>query len=218
MLARQLYTVAAVVSILARLPWWLVASVVPGLRPRRSWTVKAAFMTRLSRAGIDVQCNLGTTATVSLEPGREGDRFCVFGPFEDDVYVGPLSPRAAAGDGATVIRPGKTGGTWYPQRPSDGGEPPKTVVMHVHGGGFVVGDSRDYCQHLAKTLLSVAKVDAVFCPEYRLSGKSLRTRHPIGLGFKRAIRKGKGADVSTRRGNKKDTKGPTLSQPRPRTC
>ncbi|KLU82626.1 hypothetical protein MAPG_01697 [Magnaporthiopsis poae ATCC 64411] len=171
MLARQLYTVAAVASILARLPWWLVASVVPGLRPRRSWTVKAAFMTRLSRAGIDAQCNLGTTATVSLEPGREGDRFCVFGPFEDDVYVGPLAPRAAAADdGAAVIRPGKTGGTWYPRRPSDGGEPPKTVVMHVHGGGFVIGDSRNYCQHIAKTLLSVAKVDAVFCPEYRLSG------------------------------------------------
>lgn len=173
MLARQLYAAAAAASILARLPWWLVASVVPGLRPRRSWTVKAAFMTRLSRAGIDAQCNLGSTANVSLEPGREGDRFCVFGPFDDDVYVGPLSARAPAApvDGAADIRPGRTGGTWHPQRPSDGGDPPKTVVMHVHGGGFVFGDSRGYCRHLAKNLVSVAKVDAVFCAEYRLSGK-----------------------------------------------
>ncbi|EJT78013.1 hypothetical protein GGTG_03116 [Gaeumannomyces tritici R3-111a-1] len=52
-------------------------------------------MTRLLRAGVDAQSTVAATTAVSLEPGPEGDRFCAFGPFEDAVYVGPLSPRAA---------------------------------------------------------------------------------------------------------------------------
>ncbi|KAL8408123.1 hypothetical protein RB594_006794 [Gaeumannomyces avenae] len=176
---RSLYMLVTAASILARLPWWLVAAAVPRLRPRPGWTAKGAVMTRLLRAGVDAQSTVAATTAVSLEPGPEGDRFCVFGPFEDAVYVGPLSPRAAAAADA-VVRPGRTGGTWYPQRPGGGGTS-RTVVMHVHGGAFVIGNSRDYCRYLAKTLVSVARADLVFCPEYRLSGYESTNPFPAAL-------------------------------------
>ncbi|KAL8298194.1 hypothetical protein RB600_002961 [Gaeumannomyces tritici] len=143
-------------------------------------------MTRLLRAGVDAQSTVAATTAVSLEPGPEGDRFCAFGPFEDAVYVGPLSPRAAtagspdAAAAAAVVRPGRTGGTWHPQRPGGGGAS-RTVVMHVHGGAFVIGNSRGYCRYLAKTLVSVARADLVFCPEYRLSGYESTNPFPAAL-------------------------------------
>ncbi|KAL8348132.1 hypothetical protein RB601_002668 [Gaeumannomyces tritici] len=53
--------------------------------------------------------------------------------------------------------------------------------MHVHGGAFVIGNSRGYCRYLAKTLVSVARADLVFCPEYRLSGYESTNPFPAAL-------------------------------------
>lgn len=103
----------------------------------------------------------GVSATLTLEPGKQGDRFQVIDPsqFPKSFYQGPAT--------SSGVTPSKVGGTWYPAKPKDAAR----IILWNHGGAFIMGDSRElFCGFLAKTLLEHAKADAVFCLEYRLSG------------------------------------------------
>ena len=72
------------------------------------------------------------------------------------------------------------GGTWYPrkyERPSDRHE---TVILHFHGGGFLLSNARDInCAASASTLIRATSA-MVFFVEYRLSS-SPNGRFPAAL-------------------------------------
>lgn len=121
-------------------------------------------MARLTRGIVDLYSNVGITETHTLEPGKEGDRFQVAEPFSPEHYRGPLASNPD-------VKPATVGGTWFPEKP----DPEKgfggVVVLHIHGGAFVLGDGRTgYSGFLAKTLIDKAGAGAVFAPQYRLSG------------------------------------------------
>lgn len=67
------------------------------------------------------------------------------------------------------VQPAEIGGTWYPAKPSKTARP-SYVVLHLHGGAFVIGDGRTKdAGFAAKTLIANTEASHVFAPQYRLS-------------------------------------------------
>jgi len=102
---------------------------------------------------------------LSLEPGKEGDRFVVLSP-----------PGAYAFKGITQdaeIKPEKVGATWTPAPLQRSQADSADVVMHFHGGAYVIGNGRDEdIGFAAKTFLKHGRVTHVFTPQYRLSSNA----------------------------------------------
>ncbi|KAK6220332.1 alpha beta hydrolase fold-3 domain containing protein [Colletotrichum tabaci] len=162
---RIIYQLLGGLFILVRLPVWCVQALVPACRPHPKWGFKQTLMARLTRNFVDLYSNVGITETHTLQPGKEGDRFQAIEPFPSDLYRGPLASNPD-------VKPVTVGGTWFPEKPDvEKGGFDGTVVLHIHGGAFVLGDGRTgYCGFMADTLIDKAGVGAVFAPQYRLSG------------------------------------------------
>ena len=169
---RLLFQLVYIINIIGRLPAFFLSALIPALRPHPRWTAKNAFMVRLSRAAIDMWARIGITESLSLEKGKEGDRFQVVGPARLDLYQGPL---------LSDVKPVVVGGTWFPGAPvSDIAS--KMIVLYLHGGAYVQGDGRtEGFGFLANTLLENSGVDAVFSVQYRLSGYSGLNPFPAAL-------------------------------------
>lgn len=97
-----------------------------------------------------------------LAPGAEKERFVTFPPARKELYTGcvTLDPE---------VQPVDVGGTWYPRVPS-AQDKPEYVVMHFHGGAFVIGDGREQdAGYAAKNFLEQTDITHVFAPQYRLA-------------------------------------------------
>lgn len=172
---RLIFKLYRISAILARLPLWLVGfALFRSLRPRPQWTLWQSIMARLIRLKVDMDSRVGISDPLSLKPGPEKDRFQLIKPAPRGFYRGPLE---------SSVAPATIGGTWYPK--VLGGQdlgPDGVVVVHFHGGAFVTGDGRTASLgFLSNTLLRHAKVDAVFAPQYRLSGYAKTNPFPAAL-------------------------------------
>uniref|UniRef100_A0A8H7KD97 Alpha/beta hydrolase fold-3 domain-containing protein n=1 Tax=Bionectria ochroleuca TaxID=29856 RepID=A0A8H7KD97_BIOOC len=150
------------VTIIVRLPFWLIVALLARQNPK--WSVKQALSRPIAKAIIDLEARIGITEKISLEPGREGDRFQVIQPHSSDLYKGPLS--------SSNVSPDAVGVTWFPQAPGKD-IISKTVALYIHGGGFVMHNGRNKeCSHACKTLIGNGDtgIDAVVSLQYRLSG------------------------------------------------
>ncbi|KAJ4395967.1 hypothetical protein N0V93_000183 [Gnomoniopsis smithogilvyi] len=156
---RQFYAIYRLVGTILRLPYWMIASLIS--RPP-NWTFKQAVLNSFFRDYVDRFSLAGVNETTTLEPGKQGVRFKVIDPadFSSSFFQGPAV--------STEVAPAKVGGTWYPAEPSS---PTGPVFLWLHGGAFVMGNSRDeFAGFAAKTLVEHGGAEAVFCLEYRLSG------------------------------------------------
>ncbi|KAI0387390.1 alpha/beta hydrolase fold-3 domain-containing protein [Hypomontagnella monticulosa] len=171
---KLLFQIVYVGTVVARLPIWVAMALFPSLRQHPSWTMKQSLLARVAYASLDVGSQVGITSILSLESGKEEDRFQVINPASPRLYKGPLE---------SYIEPAVIGGTWYPERPAPGAEwASKIVVLHLHGGAFVVGDGRiDQCGFLGKTWIEQCGAAAVFAPQYRLSGYAGINPFPAAL-------------------------------------
>ncbi|POS81522.1 alpha/beta hydrolase fold-3 domain-containing protein [Diaporthe helianthi] len=184
---RFLYRLAAAASIVARLPFWLVISLVPPLRPNRKWSPIQTLMARLLRASLhtDSVIGIGEADTQSLTPPKgEGDRFVVLQPFDAQLYTGPLAsdPSVSPAPVSCTWRPGPPPPRSAHEAATSSSSSLKKVVLHIHGGAFV----RDHpatsaTGFLSSTLLAHAGVDAVLSLSYRLSGHGGRNPFPAAL-------------------------------------
>lgn len=70
------------------------------------------------------------------------------------------------------VEPAPVGGTWYPAKPTLTAGP-SYVVLHFHGGAYVIGDGRTKdAGFAAKTLIKNTEASHVFAPQYRLSSNT----------------------------------------------
>ncbi|KAF4636593.1 hypothetical protein G7Y89_g1487 [Cudoniella acicularis] len=98
---------------------------------------------------------------ISLKPGKEKDRFTILPPSDSENYKGPASD--------SEVRPGVVGSTWYPA-PYDASDKGKKVVLHLHGGAYVMFSGREVFSGIEARAMSKHFDDAwVFCPDYRLA-------------------------------------------------
>ncbi|KAK8007842.1 hypothetical protein PG989_001832 [Apiospora arundinis] len=146
------------------LPYYIVVSLIPSLRPHPTWTAKQTFMTRLVYCQLDAASRVGITENITLNPGNEGNRFQTVSPPSSDFYRGPFS--------SPTIKPMTCGGTWSPCVPNNNELASSSMVaLYVHGGAFIAGDGRDAMfGSIANRLLKKSGLDFVFSVQYRLSG------------------------------------------------
>jgi hypothetical protein len=77
-----------------------------------------------------------------LTPDREKERFLVIKPAKDDVYKGPLRSNKD-------VVPAEIGATWFPAPLTTGSDKSNVkVVLHIHGGAFVTGQSIAFVIHI----------------------------------------------------------------------
>ncbi|KAI1331366.1 alpha/beta hydrolase fold-3 domain-containing protein [Xylariaceae sp. FL0255] len=166
---RTIYRLIFLSSIFARLPFWIVGLLFRRQHPR--WTFKQAFMCKLIRAMVYMDSCSENPVPLSLKPGKEKSRFETYAPFPSEAYAGKL-----AGSKAAV--PVTIGGTWYPEKPADMTKV-SSVVMHIHGGAFVIDDGRTEASgYTSNVYLEHGKVGVVFCPQYRLSSRPTNAPFP----------------------------------------
>lgn len=170
---RFLFQLLYFVTVIPRLPYYLVISLIPSLRPNPKWSAKQTFLTRICIPLLDATSRVGITEALTLESGEQGERFQIVAPSTSDVYKGPLA--------SETIKPATTGGTWFPHAPGTD-VTSKTVFFYVHGGAFVQGDGRDARSGAGvKKLLEKGGADIVFSVQYRLSGYGGRDPFPAAL-------------------------------------
>ncbi|KAK8241239.1 Alpha/Beta hydrolase protein [Phyllosticta capitalensis] len=191
---RGLYALYAITLEAIRMPIWMLLFLIPSLRPCPQWTHPQAVRHKILKAFVYHSAMLEILVPLSLSPGREGNRFVVMPPAESSLYQGPMVDKCG------TVRPEKIGGTWYPTpypSPVASGGPVPTnkeakndndhgfVVLHFHGGAFVLGDGRERdCGPLARGMLRCAGpsgVRYIFCPQYRLAGPPSNVRFPGAL-------------------------------------
>ncbi|RYP67753.1 hypothetical protein DL771_007086 [Monosporascus sp. 5C6A] len=166
-------------GVVLRAPFWVLGFVfVKSSRPHPNWTLWQTLSNHLARVSLDITSKTESPTRLSLEPGKEKDAFKVIEPARSELYRGPLS-------GGAVL-PEPIGGTWYPKPPL--GNPPAElgpsahVVLHLHGGAFIIGDGRsDDMDFLCSSLIRSGGATAVFCPQYRLSSRPGCAPFPAAL-------------------------------------
>ncbi|KUI53583.1 Acetyl-hydrolase [Cytospora mali] len=175
---RLIYTVIKLTAGLVKLPFWLLRSLVPALRQHHKWSFKQSFTSTLIKAIVGSQSTIAITTSLSLKPGKQGDRWATVKPFEPELYRGPLQ--------SELVHPVEIGGTWYPAFPTslrgDETSPPKKVALHIHGGAFVINTGRDEdYKYFCNILTDAAGFDAVFAAQYRDSGYGGQDPFPAAL-------------------------------------
>lgn len=158
------YALLATPWLLSRLLADISISFFPWARPTQEWSLNQAVRVRVVQLALLYLSILRLGDRLSLKPGSEGNRFEVLRPRSSKLYKGPASD--------AQIRPQLLGVTWTPARPP----PPSivgeetTVVLHFHGGAFVIGNGRDNdTGYLARTLIRHLGCTHVCTPQYRLS-------------------------------------------------
>lgn len=170
---RQVYALYRLTTVFIRLPYWIVTALIS--RPR-NWTIKQTILNSFFKDFVDRFSLAGVTEPTSLDPGKQGSRFKVIDPaqFPPSFYQGPAV--------SANVHPAKVGGTWYPAEPADPTAPTGPIFLWIHGGAFVMGNSRDdFFNFTATTLLTHAGAQAVFSVEYRLSGYGQQNPFPAAF-------------------------------------
>ncbi|KAI0190946.1 alpha/beta hydrolase fold-3 domain-containing protein [Xylaria flabelliformis] len=167
------YKVFCYGTILARLPLWILKFSFRRGRPLPTWSFRQSLANRVFGEFINVMSHVEMPIPLSLEPGKEKDRWEKLEPFPKDLYRGPLESKS--------VEPAIIGGTWYPQKPADPAEA-GPIVLHIHGGAFVVGDGRTQMMGTSFDLFfKHGKVGPIFAPQYRLSSRPTPAPFPAAL-------------------------------------
>ncbi|KAL8980326.1 MAG: hypothetical protein Q9177_005913 [Variospora cf. flavescens] len=155
---KAIYVLAASLYTLLRLPLWLLFFLPRSLRQHPSYTFRQAVTIRLAKAGVYYLCRIRSHPAWTLAPGSEAHRFTPISPSTKPIYLGVLDD--------PEIKPARIGGTWYPtpyNHPAEEKEEEKekkqkqqaTIILHIHGGAFVLAEGRDkdfsYGAHLLTT-------------------------------------------------------------------
>jgi len=159
---KALWVLLALVSTSVRLPLWLLYFIPIALRPHLSWTYRQSLLNAIVKQFLYHSASIRFQPTLSLEAGKEKDQFVIMRPPKDDLYQGVLKD--------AEIKPTAVGGTWYPSLYREG-DPARRVILHFHGGAYVMGAGRkEDCAYPAKLLVKHV-ADKAFFLQYRLSSK-----------------------------------------------
>lgn len=110
----------------------------------------------------------------SLEPGTDKERFINMEPAESNSYRDILDD--------SKVRPIKIGGMWYPKPHSPTEDVGKLVILHFHGGAYVLGGCRPKEGGWGPDLLAKRVSGLALCPQYRLAiDMDPTTRFPAAI-------------------------------------
>ncbi|KAL8711898.1 MAG: hypothetical protein Q9220_003842 [cf. Caloplaca sp. 1 TL-2023] len=187
---KTLYLALVIPLILLRLPLWLLYFLPRTLRQHPSWTFRQALTIHFFKTTFHHFCRVRAHPQWTLVPGDEKDQFERIPPKKPDLYDTPIL------NSDPTIKPVEIGGTWYPHR-FDPSSPThrKHVILHFHGGAFVVGNGRKADLGFGAGLLTSAVPSAyVFGLQYRIASNP-GCRFPAALqdavtGYQHILDKG----------------------------
>ncbi|KAL8648718.1 MAG: hypothetical protein Q9210_004821 [Variospora velana] len=180
---KAIYVLTASLYTLLRLPLWLLLFLPRSLRQHPSYTLRQAITLRLAKAGLYYLSRIRSHPTWTLAPGPEAHRFTPISPSSKPIYLGVLDD--------PEIKPARIGGTWYPtpynhpaeEEQEEEQKQQATIILHMHGGAFVLGEGRDkdlsYGAHLLTTH-APTKNTFVFAVQYRIASNPT-CRFPAAL-------------------------------------
>ncbi|KAI8931575.1 hypothetical protein NX059_011229 [Plenodomus lindquistii] len=161
---KTIYLLGAVSFEIARLPLVLLKNLLSFGRAHPEWSFRQSLGLHAVGAFLRHAATTQLSTPLPLEPGGEGERFVTIRPANNDVYTGPLRSNSD-------VKPVEIGATWYPAPLTTGSTKTNVcVVLHIHGGAFVLGDGRTQgTGFMAQTILKHTPATHMFCPQYRLS-------------------------------------------------
>lgn len=158
---RAICIIIAAVHIIARMFFLGIYYIPRFTRQNKNWSWRNALTNEAMRTLSEYVAYLEPSSPLSLQPGAEKERFVLMKP-EDDVYHGVLKI-------TEQVKPAIVGGIWYPKL-FEAGDEQKEVLLHFHGGAFVMGTGRVDSKGAANILTQNIAPYALFV-QYRLSGE-----------------------------------------------
>ncbi|CAI4212761.1 unnamed protein product [Parascedosporium putredinis] len=164
MITSRISRVLTILALLGTVPAELCLAVLRiGFKGRAhpKWTIGQNATIESIKAILHVVSTLRIVPKLTLSAGFEKERFVSVLPAPASTYKGPTDDKE--------IRPVAIGGTWTPRVPdtrrSAEGTSSLLVLLHFHGGAYVVGDGRDGdTGFLINTLLEHGGYTHVFTP------------------------------------------------------
>ncbi|KAL8950169.1 MAG: hypothetical protein Q9222_003776 [Ikaeria aurantiellina] len=190
---KALYLALVIPFILLRFPLWLIYFLPRFLRQHPSWTFRQALTVHLFKTTFHHFCRVRVHPHWTLAPGAEKDQFERISPktsTKPELYDTPVL------NSDSSIKPVEIGGTWFPHlfNPSSPTHR-KHVILHFHGGAFVVGDGRKADLGFGASLLTTNVPSAyVLGLQYRIASNP-GCRFPAALqdavtGYQHLLDKG----------------------------
>ncbi|ORY10974.1 Alpha/Beta hydrolase protein [Clohesyomyces aquaticus] len=161
---KGIYALIAIGIELLRLPIWLVKYLTSYGRQHPEWSYRQAVSIRIFKAACHHLSAIQVKTPLPLTPGNEKERFVVIKAAPTSYFKGPLAPNEH-------VKPVDIGATWYPAPLTASSDTSAiTVVFHIHGGAYVLGDGRQTDSgYFMSKLLKHTPATHAFVPQYRLS-------------------------------------------------
>ncbi|KAJ7631967.1 alpha/beta-hydrolase [Mycena polygramma] len=170
----SLYVLYTAVSIIfLRLPFWVVISAFPSLRPRRTWSMGRTIAVYGLQAVVDAMYKIGFAPSKDPEAFKSQPGFACVNGIDLDMVVGHVASAAKLNNmsPATICGywSGKTGAESTDGHPASAQE---RVLYVLHGGGHVSGAANPKSDNAPVTapILDNAGglINRAFAVEYRL--------------------------------------------------
>lgn len=164
--AKGIWTVVSVLSLIIRLPCMAIYYLPSRLRPHSSWTYRQAFGRAFLKLWFQYAARVHFRTPKSLSPGDEKERFVVIQPPKASKDSLSLFHGVAK---SSTVQPVTIGGTWFPSLYTIDSDSNKKVILHFHGGAYVLGGARQAECGFGANMLIKSTAAMVFCPQYRLA-------------------------------------------------
>lgn len=132
--AKGIYTIIFLALLPLRILFTLFYYLPRPLREHPQWTYRQAVSRAIFRMLWVYGSAVEFRTSKSLEPGADKERFITMNPAEESAYRDILKN--------AEVCPAKIGGMWYPKLYSSAEDAKKVIVLHFHGGGYVIGGCR----------------------------------------------------------------------------
>lgn len=165
-LARQpiksLYILLFVLTAFIRFPFYIAKYALPSNRPNPNWPYRAAVLNQISKIGLNFLSKIRVVTKRSLEPGKDKENFALVNSASDTLFKGFLASKSSL--------KAQIGGIWIPNSYNASTKDSSRVLLHFHGGAYVLMTPRDSAsQYGPRMLCEELPAAAAFCPDYRLA-------------------------------------------------
>ncbi|KAL8740825.1 MAG: hypothetical protein Q9190_006506 [Brigantiaea leucoxantha] len=160
---KLLWTVVTVLHCLFRLPLLSLYYIPRATRQHPAWTFRQAIGCDILKLWFTYASYVEFKFPLSVDSAAEAEQWVTIKPSSQRIYHRiPHSP-------ATAIQPAIIGGTWFPRPYHVANDVAKKIILHFHGGGYVLsGTRRSECGFAASNLCKGTS-SFVFFPQYRLA-------------------------------------------------
>ena len=156
------YTAAFLATFPVRLIAFSLYYIPAALRPHSAWPYKRALGSYLFAILWDFWCTIEYRTNKTLKPGADGDRFITMEAGKPDLYRGVLKDYPP-------VQPTRIGGMFYPRPLDPKADSENLVVLHFHGGAYVLGGCRPIQGGYAPETLAKTFNGVALAPQYRLA-------------------------------------------------